>query len=70
MKCTAKVFLEHYNEIPVLGVGFICHVHVTSSTYLCQAFPDAKYVKKYQYEERYPTGRYISWPSLVLHPAG
>ena len=60
MKCTAKIFLEHYNEIPTLEVGFICPVHVTSPTYLWQTFPDTKYVKKYQYEERNATGRHIS----------
>ena len=46
MKSTAKIFLDHYNEIPALEVGFICHVHVTSPTYLYQAFPDTKYIKK------------------------
>ena len=34
------------------------------------SIPRHKICKKYQDEERYPTGRDISWPNLVLHWAG
>ena len=70
MKCTAKHILEHYNEMVALKVGFICHVHITSPTYLCQAFPETKYVKQISLWREIPCSIHISWPSLVLLQAG
>ena len=53
MKCTSKIFLERFNEMPSLGVGVHLPWHVTSLTIYSKHSQTKKMCKKYQYEERY-----------------
>ena len=56
MKCTSKIFLEHFSEMPSLGMGSSAMPCYFTHN-LCQAFSDRKYVKNNS-EERFQSPKF------------
>ena len=50
MKCTSNIFFKHFNEIPSLGVGFICHA-ISLHPQSIPSIPRQKRVKKSMFRE-------------------